>query len=112
MGWSAHVALWLAVSPPVGLPATVEFRWLGREPAKGLTEAAGIRTTCGDELSYPHAKPVLTHADVASASLKNHGSVMGLAGDHYMVSFHLSERTKRKLAGSLAGESVKRLACS
>lgn len=121
MAWCARIALWVAVGstavpaargqePPARPKARVEFRWLERHFVKGLTEDEGIRTTCGFELSYPHKKPVLANGDVARASLRNHGSVMGLSGDHFMVSFHLTERAKEALAAGCGDEPARALA--
>src|SRR5262245_41375060 len=98
-----RITLWLVVcsafvqAAPVPDPrarpkAKVEFRWLESQSVKGLTEEKGIRTTCGQELSYPHRQPVLTNKDVAEASFRNVGSVAGLPGDHYLVSFDLTEQ--------------------
>lgn len=113
-----RIVLWLAacaaVAPaargqdPAGKPkAKVEFRWLENTAVKNLTDDKGIRTTCGEELSYPHKKPVLTNTDVAGASFRNHGSVMGIPGDHFMVTFRLTERAKATLAAACGDGPVK-----
>jgi hypothetical protein len=102
-----------AVAQPADKPpakAVVEFRWLEHSPDKALTEDKGIQTTCGPELMYPHKKPVLTNADVAAAEAKNHGQVMGLRGDHYTVTFKLSDAAKKTLAASAGDATVKELA--
>lgn len=97
------VALSAVAQQPADKPpakAVVEFRWLENSPDKDLTEDKGIQTTCGPELMYPHKKPVLTNADVAAAEAKNHGQVMGLKGDHFTVTFKLSDAAMKALAAS------------
>ncbi len=105
---SAVVAQQPADKPPA--KAVVEFRWLENSPDKILTEKEGIRTTCGSELMYPHKKPVLTNADVFWAEAKNHGQVMGLKGDHYMITFRLTNAAQLTLAASAGDVKVKELA--
>jgi hypothetical protein len=114
---SAMLALCLTVSPgavqaPPAQPkagAKVEFRWLEPHPVKGLTEATGLRTTCGEELSYPHKVPVLTNTDVLAAGFETHAAVMGVPGDHYLVTFDLTDKARKKLVAA-SGEPVKELA--
>ena len=106
MTWCLRVALWAAacsvVAPasadePAG-KARLQFRWLAEKPVKGLTEEKGIQTSCGPDLLYPHLKPVLTGADVAEATLKQHDfSKSGLTGEHYSVNFRLSDAARKKL---------------
>jgi hypothetical protein len=89
---------------------TVEFRWLEHNFSKGVTEEKGIQTTCGDELSYPHKVPILTNSDVAVATAKNHGAVMGLNGDHYLVTFMPTKEAREKLAKEFGERSYRELA--
>lgn len=86
------------LAQPVEKPKVkVEFRWLEDRPMKDLTDAKGFQTTCGPELSYAHKKPVLSNIDVAEATIKNHGSIMGLSGDHFTITFRLTDSAKKKL---------------
>lgn len=99
------------LAQPVEKPkAKVEFRWLEDRAIKDLTDDKGFQTTCGPELSYPHKKPVLTNADVAEATLKNHGSIMGLSGDHYTITFRLTDSAKKKLMKESGDAAYRELA--
>jgi hypothetical protein len=89
---------------------TVEFRWLEHNYAKGVTEETGIKTSCGEELSYPHKTPILGNADIALVTAKNHGSVMGLPGDHFMITFTPTKAAREKLVEGLGDQSAKELA--
>jgi hypothetical protein len=90
--------------------ARVEFRWLEDRAIKNLTEDKGFQTTCGPELSYAHKKPVLTNIDVAEATMKNHGAVMGLPGDHYEIRFRLTDQAKKKLVAESGTAAHRELA--
>jgi hypothetical protein len=74
---------------------TVEFRILARDAVDGVTRQKGIQTSCGGDLAYPHLKPILTHADVASARMKKH-FFAGMR--QHTVTFQLTAEAKRKLA--------------
>jgi len=117
----ARLVLWLIVSNAIVQAAAVqnpsgkskpkvEFKWLEDSPVKELTEEKGIKTTCGFELYYPHKKPVLTNTDVASARLRNHGSVMGIPGDHFTVTFEFTWKAKKSLVDRCGDASMKTLA--
>lgn len=86
---------------------TVEFRWLEHNYSKGVTEETGIRTGCGEELSYPHKTAILGNADIALATAKNHGSVMGQPGDHYLITFTPSKAARDKLVEGLGDQPMK-----
>jgi hypothetical protein len=88
-------SLWFAVVPSA--EAKIEFRWLEDRPIAGVTLERGLKTSCGEELSYPHKTAILTNADLAWAEAKNHGSVMGVPGDHYLVKFRITEKARKKL---------------
>ena len=81
-----------------------------RKPVKRPDRREGDSTTCGPELSYPHTKPVLTNKDVSAAGLRSHGSVMGLPGDHYTVSFELTAQARKTLVEACGDAAVKELA--
>jgi hypothetical protein len=65
--------------------AKVEIKWLAAKPVKGVTQEKGIQTTCGPELLYPHLEPVLTNADLASATFKEHDLTKNGLGLMYSV---------------------------
>jgi hypothetical protein len=95
-----------AAKPQPGPRAKVEFRWLEAKAIKGVTQEKGIRTTCGDALSYPHAKPVLTQADVVGTQLtaeefKN----MAVPATYYSVKFQFSKEAKKKLVESCGSDA-------
>ena len=100
-----------AFAPPPAKPkekARIEFRWLENSAIQGVTEEKGIRTTCGDELSYPHSKPVLTNVDVAGTRLTNTDfSRNGLSGDHFMVHFQLTKEARERLVKSCGNARFK-----
>src|SRR5262245_31096408 len=117
------LAFWFAASSSLGLAtpnqepaakpkpnAKVEFRWLESSPVKDLTEETGLRTTCGPELMYPHKTAVLTNKNIVAAQFDNHGSVMGLPGDHYLITFHLTEQARKTLGAASGDVPVKELA--
>lgn len=122
----ALLAVWLAVGlvavpavsgqepgakPQPAPRAKVEFRWLEGKAIKGVTQEKGIKTTCGDELSYPHAKPVLTHADVVGTRLESFEyKNMAVPRVYYSVEFQFSDRAKKKLAEECGDEEWKVLA--
>jgi hypothetical protein len=97
----------LPAQPNAKPTAKVEFRWLETRAIKDLTDDTGFQTTCGPELSYAHKKPVLTNIDVAEATMKNLGSVMGIAGDHFMITFRLTREAKMKLVAA-SGDAARR----
>jgi hypothetical protein len=116
---STFLALWVAAnwstvttSGPLlaKAGAKVEFRWLEPYPVKDLTKDKGLRTTCGPELMYPHKVPVLTNKDILAADFETHNVVMGIAGDHYLISFHLTDGARKKLTAAVGDEPVKELA--
>lgn len=90
---------------PADVPATrIEFRWLEAKPIAGVTFDEGIHTTCGPELSYPHAMPVLTQIDVARTVFQEVVFTNGLPSPQYMVTLHLTDAAKQKLMDSCPGE--------
>ena len=65
---------------------------------------------CGPVLAYPHQKPVLTNADIARVSLELVDlSSSGLAKNNYMLTFHLTDEAKKKLAGACGDEPERML---
>lgn len=97
----AVVAVAAAQAPPARPPAKpkVEFRWLEDKPIKGVTEDKGIRTSCGDELSYPHKTPVLTGDAVAGTRVsKITFNPTTNPQDMFSVDFELTADAKAKLA--------------
>ena len=97
----AVVAVAAAQAPTAQPPAKpkVEFRWLEDKPVNGVTQDKGIRTSCGDELSYPHKMPVLTgDAVVRSRVSKITVSAATNPQDMFMVHFELTADAKAKLA--------------
>ena len=112
-------ALWLAacaaVAPAGGQEpaprARIEFRWLEPVPIKGVT-GDGIRTTCGETLSYPRLAPVLTAADVASATVtaQDFSRSSPLLGELYTVTFHLKDDARRKLSAEIGDAKSRELA--
>lgn len=120
MAFSVKGALWLVAAmfmvasntqaePPVKPKAKIEFRWLSAKPIDGVTDEKGIRTTCGPELMYPYAKPVLTHADVAGTFLKKHDFTGSGLGEQYSVEFRLTGAGLNKLVNE-AGDRALELA--
>lgn len=102
-GMSAVSAL--ADEPAQPTPSVkIEFRWLEPRPIVDVTFQKGIQTTCGDELSYPHQKPILTQADVARAELVESVFTNGLPSPQYMVLLHLTDDARQKLVKSVANE--------
>jgi hypothetical protein len=90
--------------------AQVAFHWLEDQPIPGVTEDEGIRTTCGEELSYLHTEAILTGRDVARTELKEHDfSSAGLPGKMYTVDLHLTPAARERLA-AVAGNGQKWLA--
>jgi hypothetical protein len=87
-----------AEEPTNPQPARIEFRWLENRPIPDVTFMEGIRTTCGEELSYPHATPVLTGADVSEAELLITEFTNGLPSPQFGVHLHLTAEAKQKLA--------------
>jgi hypothetical protein len=90
--------------------AQVAFHWLEDRPIPDVTAAEGIRTTCGEELSYLHKEVILTGRDVARTELREHDfSSAGLPGKMYTVDLHLTPAAREKLAAA-AGDGQKWLA--
>jgi hypothetical protein len=105
----AAACLLAATTLPAG-EAKIEFRWLEDRPIAGVTLDRGFPTTCGEERSYAHKTPILTNDDLAWATATNHGSIMGLPGDHYSIEFRLTEKARRKLLADCPDGSTRTLA--
>lgn len=101
-----------AADEPAAKPkAKIELRWLEGKAIKGLTQDKGIQTTCGDQLSYPHLKAVLTNKDIAGARMtENDFSKNGLPGTHIMIDFQLTEAARKTLIAEVGAASGKELA--
>lgn len=121
MAWSTRMAFWLVLcsiivpsavgdEPALRRKATVEFRWLEIRPIKDVTEEKGIRTTCGNELSFLHKKPILTGQDVASAQLRRHDLRANGLGVLFDVELHLTQDARQKLKMELGDNGGKELA--
>ena len=91
--------------------ARIAFRWLEGRSIKGVTEIKGIQTTCGDELSYPHLQPILTHRDVATARVRRHDLARtGLPSPQFDVVLQLTPQAIQKLADASGNASCRELA--
>lgn len=115
MKWCIRVGASLAVCwavvtaaaaqpPPARPPAKpkVEFRWLEDKPVKGVTEDKGIRTSCGDELLYPHKELVLTGDDVVKARVtKITFNALSNPQDMSTIHFELTAGAKAKLTAAV-----------
>lgn len=98
-------------APPDRPKAKIAFRWLEDRPIPDVTAAEGIRTTCGEELSYLHKASILTGRDVARTELKEHDfSAAGLPGKMYTVDMHLTPAAREKLAAAVGDGEQKWLA--
>jgi hypothetical protein len=98
-------------APPARPQAKIAFHWLEDRPIPDLTEAEGIRTTCGEDLSYLHKEAILTGRDVARSELKEHDfSAAGLPGKMYTVDMHLTPTAREKLAAAVGDGGQKWLA--
>lgn len=108
-------ACWVCVpsvvgqEPPEKPKAKVEFRWLESKQIPDLTEEKGIRTTCGDQLSYLHKQPIFSNQDVAETRLRQH-DLEGPLGVQFSVELHLTEEAKKKLATACDDNRAKLLA--
>ncbi len=96
------------VAPPA--KAKIEFRWLEGKPIEGLTVEKGLQTTCGDERSYPHWKPVLTNKDVTFARVLTHDLRPNGLGIVYEVEFDLTAKAAVKLVDECGNRSLRVLA--
>ena len=120
---STRIAAWLALcfffvvlqasgQEPSDKPKPkVEFRWLESQPIPGVTEEKGIRTSCGDELSYLHKQPILTNMDVAEVRLsKIDVRQDGILQEQFMIHFHLTAEGRQILAATCGKSGDKLLA--
>lgn len=90
--------------------AKIEIKWLAAKPVKDLTEAKGIQTTCGPELLYPHLEPVLTNADLASATFKEHDLTKNGLSLLYSVEYTVKAASRKKVVAGLGDAKVGQLA--
>lgn len=90
--------------------ATVEIKWLAAKPVKGVTQEKGIQTTCGPELLYPHLEPVLTNADLASATFKEHDFTKNGLSVVYTVEYTVKADARKKIVAGLGDAKVGQLA--
>jgi|GEM_PF-6529489 len=99
-----------AQEPKAKERAKVEIKWLAAKPVKGVTQEKGIQTTCGPELLYPHLEPVLTNADLASATFKEHDLTKNGLGLMYSVEYTLKADSRKKVVAGLGDAKVGQLA--
>jgi len=98
--------------PPAKPKAKVEFRWVETKRVEGLTEDKGFQSSCDPkDIVYPHKKPalVLTTAEVREAHLTEHDFSKSGLGVHYMVTIHLKEAARNKLAATVEGKEMRLL---
>ena len=119
---TTRAAVWAAVAvavvpavgggqPPAPAKAKIEFRWMEPRPVAGITEEAGIQTSCGPGLWYPHKTPVLTNADIAAATLTatDFNTAAGKT-ELFTVTFHPTEAARRKVAAAFGDAKQRDLA--
>lgn len=104
------VALAADKEPPADPKAKIEFRWLSATPVPDLTEKEGIQTTCGPESMYPHLRPVLTQADVATATCSEHDFTSSGLGVLYTVEFRFTDKAREKLVRDSGDRPTRELA--
>ena len=88
----------------------VELRWVESKAVAGLTETEGFQTSCDpDDIAYPHKKPalVLTADTVSDVELKTHDFSNNGLGVYYSVTLHLTDRSRRQLAGTVEGNKMR-----
>lgn len=99
--------------PTVKPKLKVELRWVESKRIEGLTEDEGFQTSCDpDSIMYPHKQPalVLTSAEVAEARLKKHDFAnSGLSSANYMVTLHLTQAAREKLAATCKDNEMRLL---
>jgi hypothetical protein len=88
----------------------VEFRWLEDKPIKGVTDEKGFPVTCGNELWYPHLKPILMNKDVAEARFIVNDKRNGASIENYEVKLLLTKEAKKALADSCGRDQTGALA--
>lgn len=109
--YSTVISVALGQERPAKPTAQVEFRWVECKPINGVTEEKGIRTSCGNTLSFLHTKPILTNVNVAETRLSKHDlSGIGFPGEHFMIAFYLKKQAKQKLIAACGDHPTRLLA--
>lgn len=90
--------------------AKIEIKWLAATPTKGVTQEKGIQTTCGPELLYPHLEPLLTNADLASATFKELDLTKNGLSVVYSVEYIVKADARKKIAAELGDAKYGQLA--
>lgn len=123
MRWCCRVALcvacWTSVSSALGQESAaqpqvrVELRWVETKRIEGLTENDGFQSSCDPKsIVYPHQQPalVLTPHEVAAVRLSAHDVLQrGPSNAHYLVTLHLTNEARDKLATTYDGEKMRLL---
>lgn len=100
-----------ADEPPAKPNVKVEFFWVERRPASGVTADNGISWEESGEVFYLHKQPILSNKDVVKVDVNK--TVFGkdaVANEQFAIDFQLTKEARKRLAETVGADEGRLMA--